>query len=241
LSDPEHIEVVRRTVATARGRLPVIAGTGTNDTAKTIAVSRAAFGAGADAVMIVVPYYSKPSQAGIFRHVELVAQAVDGPVVLYNIPGRTVVSLETETLRRILDACPNVVALKDASGNVLYCQSIAALGERLAVLSGDDALTLPLMSVGAVGVVSVTANLYPRETSQISSSFFAGDWATARAAHLRLYPVHTALFFEPNPVLMNAALSARGRMTPAVRPPLVEASDRAVLDMMSVIDAFEAR
>jgi 4-hydroxy-tetrahydrodipicolinate synthase len=240
LRHSEHIEVVKQTARLARGRVPVVAGTGTNSTDKTIAVSREAFAAGADAVMIVMPYYNKPSQAGLFRHVELVAKSVSGPVVLYNVPGRTVVSLETDTLRRILDACPNVLALKEASGNVLYCQSIADLGDRLAVLSGDDLLTVPLMSVGGVGVVSVTANLYPRETSAVTTSFLSLDWGRARELHLRLCPVHTALFAEPNPVLVKAALAARGRMNAAVRPPLVEASAAVVRNLTTVMDAFEA-
>jgi 4-hydroxy-tetrahydrodipicolinate synthase len=239
LSDAEHLELVKRTVNVARGRVPVVAGTGTNSTHETIQLSRAALEARADAVMIVVPYYSKPNQAGIFRHVELVAKSVSGPIALYNVPGRTVVNLETDTLSRILDACSNVVALKDASNNVLYCQSLSPLGDRIAVLSGDDALTLPLMSVGAVGVISVTVNLYPRETTQVVSSFLAGDWAAAKDAHLRLCAVHAALFAEPNPVLVKAALAARGRMTPSVRPPLVEAAEGVVRQMMSVIDAFE--
>ncbi|HEX7669993.1 MAG TPA: 4-hydroxy-tetrahydrodipicolinate synthase [Polyangiaceae bacterium] len=239
LSDSEHLAVIKRTVELARGRVPVVAGTGTNATHETIATSRAAFEVGADAVLLVVPYYTKPSQTGILRHIERVANAVSGPVVLYNIPARTVVGLETETLRRVLDLCPNVVALKDASGNVLYCQEMADLRERLAVLSGDDALTVPMMSVGATGVISVTSNLYPRETSAVTLAFLAGNWAAAQEAHLRLAPVHRALFREPNPVLVKAALSARGRMSPAVRLPLVEAPESVVRDMMAVIDAFE--
>jgi 4-hydroxy-tetrahydrodipicolinate synthase len=239
LSGTEHLEVIKRTVEIARGRVPVVAGTGTNATEETIAASRAAFEVGADAVMLVVPYYTKPSQTGIFRHIERVASAVSGAIVLYNIPARTVVGLETETLRRVLDACPNVVALKDASGNVLYCQEMAELRERLAILCGDDALTVPMMSVGATGVISVTANLYPRQTSAVTTAFLSGKWEAARDLHLRLAPVHRALFAEPNPVLVKAALAARGRANPAVRLPLVEAPESVVREMTAVMDAFE--
>jgi 4-hydroxy-tetrahydrodipicolinate synthase len=241
LSEEEQVDVVKRTVKIARGRVPVVAGTGTNGTESTIAGSRAAFDAGADAVMIVMPYYNKPSQEGLFRHVTLVAKAVSGPVVLYNIPARTVVSLAVDTLFRILDACPNVVGMKDASGGVTYCQALAPLGDRLAVLCGDDALTVPCMSVGATGVVSVTANLFPRETSAVTRAMLEGRLRDARAAQLRLFPVHEALFTEPNPVPVKAALAARGLMTAAVRPPLVEASEANLRRILSIIDAYEGR
>ena len=241
LTDGEQAELVQRAVRASRGRATVLAGTGSNSTKRTVEASRAAFEAGADAVMLVMPYYNKPNQEGLRHHVELVARAVPGPVVLYNIPGRTNVNLEIETLERILDACPNVVGIKDASGNVLYCQLLARLGSRVAVLSGDDVLTVPMMSVGATGVISVTSNLFPRAVSGVVERMLAGDWAGARDAHLALLPVHGAMFLEPNPVPLKVALSARGRMSAAVRSPLVEASGESRERVVRAIDAFEGQ
>jgi len=200
LLDTEDRELVTRTVAQARGKLKVIAGTGTNSTAHTVELTRQAFAAGADATMLVMPYYNKPSQDGLLRHVTLVAQAVPGPLVLYNIPGRTVVELAVDTLLRILELCPNVVALKDASGNVHYCQELLTQArERVTVLSGDDPLTLPLMSVGAKGVISVTSNVYPRAVNELVARALRGDLEGARERQLALYGVNRALFSEPNP------------------------------------------
>ena len=224
LTDAEQLEIVRVAVRLAKGRASVVAGTGSNSTEKTIETSRAAFEAGADAVLIVMPYYNRPSQEGLFRHIEKVSKAVPGPIVLYNIPIRTGVDLAVDTLERVLHACPNVVAMKDATGNVLYCQSLAKFHDRLTVLSGDDALTVPMMSVGATGVISVTANLYPREVSAVATEMLAGNLAQGSALHLKLLAVHTAMFVEPSPSPIKAALCLRGRMTAAVRPPLVELS-----------------
>jgi len=243
LSDAEDRELVTRTVAQVRGKLKVIAGTGTNSTAHSIELTRQAFDAGADATMIVMPYYNKPSQEGLLRHVTLIAQAVPGPLVLYNIPGRTVVELSVDTLLRILDLCPNVVALKDASGNVLYCQELLTQArDRVTVLSGDDPLTVPLMSVGAKGVISVTSNVYPRAVQELVAQASRGDFAGARERQLAMYGVNRALFSEPNPSPVKAALAARGTFTHRVlRPPLVEASPTCRGRLAEAMAAFEAR
>lgn len=241
LSDAEQRELVQRAARIARGRASVLAGTGTNSTKKTIEASRAAFEAGADAVMIVMPYYNKPNQEGLRTHVEMIARAVTGPVVLYNIPGRTSVDLHVETLERILAACPNVVGIKDASGNVLYCQQLAAAKSPIAVLSGDDVLTLPMMSIGATGVISVTSNLYPKEVSAVVASALAGNWSAAREQHLSLVPVHGAMFVEPNPSPVKAVLAARGRMKAAVRPPLVPVSEQSLGRILRTVEAYEGR
>jgi 4-hydroxy-tetrahydrodipicolinate synthase len=227
LTEEEQALVVERTVAAAAGRVPVIAGTGSFSTKKSIAASKAAIAAGADGVMIVMPYYSKPSQQGLYEHALAVARASNPcPVVLYNVPGRTVADLANDTVERICHAAPNVVALKDASGNVLRCQDLKRrLGDRLAVLCGDDALTLPMMAVGAAGVISVTSNVRPRAVSEVTRRAIAGDWAGARAAHLALLEVHGLMFAEPSPAPAKAALAAMGRMSPAVRLPLVAASE----------------
>lgn len=226
LTEDEQIVVIKRVVAAAKGRAPVLAGTGSFSTKKSIAASRAAVDAGADGVMIVMPYYNKPSQDGLREHVLAIARAVPCPIVLYNIPGRSIVDLTADTTARICDAAPNVLGLKDATGNVLRCQELKhRLGDRLTVLSGDDGLTLPMMSVGASGVISVTANVLPREVSEVSRLVEKGDWAGAREAHLRLLEIHALMFLEPNPAPAKAALASMGRMNASVRLPLVPASE----------------
>ncbi len=241
LSEAETTAVIRRVVEAARGRVPVIAGTGSFSTKKTIEASRAALTAGADAVMIVMPYYNKPSQDGLREHVLAVARAISGPIVLYNIPGRTGVDLSAEATERICAAAPNVVAIKDATGNVLRCQELARrLGDRLTVLCGDDALTLAMMALGAQGVISVTSNVLPRETSVVPRRFLAGDLSGARAAHLALLELHGLMFLEPNPSPAKAVLAALGRMSPAVRMPLSpagEATRQQIVDAMKRIEA----
>lgn len=240
LSDAEQREVIRRTSQLAGGKVPVIAGTGSNSTKKTIESSRAALEAGADGVMVVMPYYNKPSQEGMFRHVELVAKAVGAPIVLYNIPGRTGVELSVETTLRILEACPNVVGVKDATGNVMHCQELLRrAANRVTVLSGDDPLTLPMMVVGAQGVISVTSNLLPAPVAEVCRDALAGRWEVARKKHLALLPVHRALFIEPNPQPVKAALALSGRMRSSVRPPLVEASSACRDTLTRVLEEYE--
>jgi 4-hydroxy-tetrahydrodipicolinate synthase len=235
LSDAEQRELVARTVRVARGRVPVLAGAGSNNTMKTVELARAAVAAGANAVMVVMPYYNRPSQEGLVRHVGLVASAIEAPIVLYNVPSRTVVDLSADTTLRILDAYPNVVGIKDASGSCLYCQDLLRrAADRVFVLSGDDPLTLPLLAVGAVGVISVTSNLYPGQVNAVIEAFAAGRIAEARARNFALYPVHRALFMEPSPAPTKAALHLQGRMTAAVRPPLVEATEACRQHLLGV-------
>lgn len=226
LEDDEQHEVIARVVKVARGRVPVMAGTGSNSTAKTVKASKAALAAGADAVMLVMPYYNKPSQDGMRAHVVTVARAVGCPVVLYNIPGRSVVDLGVPATVQICDEAPNVVGMKDASGNVLRCQELSrSLGERLSILSGDDVLTLPMMACGVRGVISVTSNVVPDLVSAVTTHALAGRWDEARRAHLELGGLHAAMFVEPNPVPCKAALELRGKMRSDVRLPLVGASE----------------
>src|SRR5258706_8503759 len=218
LSDAEQRELIARAVRFAKGRVPVLAGTGSNNTKKSIEASKAAFEAGADAVMLVVPYYNKPSQEGLFRHVTEIAKAVSGPVVVYNIPGRSIVELSVDTLLRIADACPNVVGVKDASGNAFFIQELMNKARgRIVDLSGDDPLTLPMMAVGAQGVISVTSNLYPRPMSELVADALAGKWADAERKNSLLYPLHRALFVEPNPAPIKAALAMKGLGSESVR------------------------
>lgn len=225
LSDDEQVAVIKCVVDVTKGRVPVIAGTGSFSTKKTITASKAALAVGADGVMVVMPYYNKPSQDGMREHVLAIAREVSCPIVLYNIPGRSVVDLSADTTAQICDKAPNVVALKDATGNVLRCQELKRrLGDRLTVLSGDDALTLAFGSVGASGVISVTSNVRPREVSAVTTALLANDYVQARAYHFALVELHNVMFIEPNPAPAKAALASMGRMTDVVRLPLVPAS-----------------
>lgn len=241
LTDSEQIEVIRRTVAVANKRVPVIAGTGSFSTKKTIESSRQALEAGASAVMVVMPYYSKPTQDGLVQHVVTVAAAVGAPVVLYNIPGRTGIDLGPEATERICEKSANVIATKEATGNVLRCQDLKRrLGDRLTVLSGDDGLTLPMMAVGAAGVISVSSNVYPAQVSEIVRLALAGDFAAARRLHLAMLPVHDSMFIEANPGPVKAVCAAKGWMREDVRLPLVSVSETTKQKLSSVIQAYEA-
>jgi 4-hydroxy-tetrahydrodipicolinate synthase len=218
LSDEEQRRVVRRVVSAARGRVPVVAGTGSNDTRRAVELTKAAAQEGASGALVVVPYYNRPTQEGLFEHFRRVAAASDLPIVLYNVPARTGCSLEPETALRLLEI-RNVVAIKEASGNLDSVTRLAAAGAT--VLSGDDATLLPFLSIGAKGVVSVAANVAPREMLELPSAFARGDAAAALEAHRRLYPLFRALFLETNPIPVKAALEILGRIAGEVRLPLV--------------------
>lgn len=242
LDHEEQVEVVKRTVKLAKGKAVVLAGTGTNATRSTIAASQAAMKAGADAVMLVVPYYNKPTQEGLRQHFVDVASAVDAPVVVYNIPGRTGIDLSTDTLVRICEKAANVVGVKEATGNVLRAQELVrTLGSRVSVLSGDDALTLPMIAVGARGVISVTSNVFPAEVARATRLALEGNLADARAAHLALCAVHEAMFVEANPSPAKAALAHLGRMKDVVRGPLARISEPARAKVVAALDAYGGR
>jgi 4-hydroxy-tetrahydrodipicolinate synthase len=226
LTEDEQLVVLKRVVEVTKKRVPVIAGTGSFSTKKTIQASKAAIAAGVDGVMIVMPYYNKPSQDGMREHVLACAREIDRPIVLYNIPGRCGVDLSAEATERIAAGAPNVVAIKDATGNILRCQEIVRrLGDRLTVLSGDDALTVGMMACGATGVISVTSNVLPKAVSDVTRLALAGDFAAARSLHLALLEMHGLLFVEPNPAPTKAALAALKRMNDSLRLPLVPASE----------------
>ncbi len=220
----EMHELVALAAKAAGGKIPVIAGTVSNDTWDSIELCKGAVKAGADMLMVVTPYYNKPSQEGILRHVQSIAESVGVPIMLYNIPGRTGVALSVETTLRILDACPNVVAVKDATGGLAFCQDLVRqAGSRVSVLCGDDGLVVPMMSIGVRGVVSVTSNVLPREVIRVVDAMEKGDLPIAQREHLRLLPVHAALFTEPNPQPVKAACAERGWMRASARPPMMEA------------------
>jgi 4-hydroxy-tetrahydrodipicolinate synthase len=237
LSHDEHAEVVRLVVQAARHRVPVIAGAGSNSTAEAIALSRAAKQAGADGLLHITPYYNKPTQEGLYQHFRAVVEAVGLPTVLYNVPGRTGCDLAVETLARLceLDA---VVAVKEATGQVVRAQQIVSrLGDRLVVLSGEDAINYPLYCIGARGCISVVSNVAPKLVAEAWDAHAAGDAARARALHYRSLPLADALFVETNPIPVKAAVAMilGGRMTPEIRLPLVPISAAARERLSSVL------
>jgi 4-hydroxy-tetrahydrodipicolinate synthase len=241
LDKEEQLELVKRCVGLAKGKAVVMAGTGTNSTRSTISGSQAAERAGADAIMVVVPYYNKPTQAGLVEHFVAVARSVSVPVVVYNIPARTGIDLAPDTLARIAERAPNVVATKEATGNVLRAQEIVrTIGDRMTVLSGDDALTLPMIAVGAKGVISVTSNLLPAEVARATRLALDGKLEEARRAHLALCRVHDVMFVEANPGPVKAALAHKGRMKPVVRGPLSAMAEASTAKVLAALEAYES-
>ncbi len=226
LSHDEHRRVVELVIETAARRIPVIAGTGTNSTAQTIELTRHAERAGASAALVVNPYYNKPTQEGLYRHFRAVAEAVALPIFVYNIQSRTAVNVETETLARLSHDCRNIVGVKEASGSLdQMSQVIAACGADFIMLSGDDNLTLPLMAIGGRGVISVIANIVPRETAEMTRSALDGDWKRARDLHYKLYPLARAAFLETNPIPIKEAMAMAGMIEPEFRLPMCRMSD----------------
>jgi 4-hydroxy-tetrahydrodipicolinate synthase len=242
LSHDEHKRVVEIVVETARGRIPIVAGTGSNSTAEAIDLTAHAKKAGASGALVVNPYYNRPTQEGLYRHFRAVAEAVDLPILVYNIASRTAVNVETDTLARLVKDCPNIVGVKEASGSLdQMTQVILACGPEFSVLSGDDVLTLPLMSVGGRGVISVIANLVPRETAEMTHAALASDWKLARELHLRLFPLSRAMFIETNPIPVKEAMAMMGMIEPEYRLPMCRMSEanrqrlKAILDQQHLL------
>ncbi|MDL1890407.1 4-hydroxy-tetrahydrodipicolinate synthase, partial [Nitrospirales bacterium NOB] len=220
LTHAEHDRVVAFTVEVVRGRVPVVAGTGSNSTEEAIALTKHAKAAGVDGALLITPYYNKPTQEGLYLHYKAVAEAVDLPLVLYNIPGRTGVNMMPSTIARLM-TCRTIVAVKEGSGSVQQASEIIQLcGDRITVLAGDDALTLPMMAVGGKGVITVTANLLPKEMAELVNLFLAGRIEEARVKHYQLYPLFTALFYETNPIPVKEALHMMGKIERELRLPL---------------------
>ncbi|MEZ4389795.1 MAG: 4-hydroxy-tetrahydrodipicolinate synthase [Polyangiales bacterium] len=239
LSAGEAKEVVATVVRAARGRVPVIAGTGSNNTVDTIARTQAAQEAGADAAMVVMPYYNKPTQRGLIAHVQAVHEATSLPIVLYNVPTRGTADLAAESVVEIARTCPRVVGLKEATGNVLRAQSVvAALGERITVLCGDDALTVAMMAVGAKGVISVASNVVPGAVQDVVRAFLDGDLAGSLRKQQALLPVYEAMFLESNPGPVKAALAAMRLFAPEVRLPLAWVSEGTAERVVAALRAY---
>jgi 4-hydroxy-tetrahydrodipicolinate synthase len=220
LSHEEHNRVIELAVEVVNHRVPVIAGTGSNSTEEAIALTRHAKEAGADAALLITPYYNKPTQEGLYRHYRAIAEAVDLPLILYNIPGRTGVNMLPSTIAR-LSSIATIVGVKEGSGSVQQASDIVQMcGDRLTVLAGDDSLTLPMMSVGGKGVITVTANIMPAEMTNLVQAFAAGRVEEARRIHFQLSPLFAALFYETNPIPVKEALGMMGKIDPELRLPL---------------------
>jgi 4-hydroxy-tetrahydrodipicolinate synthase len=240
LSAAEREQVIRIAVEIGKGRCQVLAGTGSNSTSATIAATRAAEKMGVDGMLIVAPYYNKPSQEGLFRHFQAIAQATASPIMLYNIPGRCAVDIGPETVERLAMDCANIVAIKEAGGSVDRVSELRArLPEAFTILSGDDSLTLPFMAVGAVGVVSVASNLFPSEICALVRACESGDVKSAEKLHRKMFSLFKDLFIEPNPVPAKTALGWRGAMSGEVRLPLCEMTEVNQARLRKTLEAFE--
>ncbi len=230
----EHDQVIKVCIEQVNKRIPVLAGTGSNATAEAIEISQHAKEMGADGVLLVAPYYNKPSQEGLFQNFKAIAENVALPQVLYNVPGRTGINMVAETTVRLAEI-DNIVAIKEASGDITQASEIIArAGDKIAVLSGDDFLTLPLMACGAKGVISVTANIMPKQVKAMVQAIQGSRWDEARQLHLQLLDVHQAMFIESNPVPVKTSAALMGKCQADVRLPLV-AMQADTLDKLTAI------
>ncbi len=245
LSYDEHKRVIEVTVRAAAKKVPVIAGTGSNSTEEAVMLTRHAEKVGADAALIVVPYYNKPTQAGMIAHFKAVAASVSLPIVIYNIPGRTGVNMLPETVAE-LAAVKNIIAIKESTGSLEQAGQIMKLCD-IIVLSGDDALTIPLMAIGAKGVISVASNIVPKEVAQMTGAALKGDYQAARAMHYRLLDLFKILFVETNPIPVKAAAAMMGMMQEEIRLPLLTLSEhhrsklRATLASYGLLESAKPR
>jgi len=233
MSHEEHLTVIRIVMEAAAGRIKVIAGTGSNSTSEAIHLTSEAARLGADAALLVCPYYNKPTQEGLYLHYRKVAEEVDIPQIVYNVPSRTGRNIEPETIAR-LSELKNVVAVKEASGSLDQASQIASLCD-LTILSGDDSLTLPLMSVGARGVISVAANVAPARTAAMCAAWLDGKPDEARKIHYELLPLFKAMFIETNPIPVKAAAAAMGLVSEEYRLPLCPLADGNRAKLMAVL------
>lgn len=227
LSHQEHERVIRIVVDQVRGRVPVVAGTGSNNTREAVRLTAAAKRDGADAALLISPYYNKPTQEGLYQHFATVARESNLPLIVYNIPGRTAVTIAPETLVRLAEI-PNIVGVKDATGGTDSAGRVMSrIGDRLVFLAGDDAMTLPLASLGGQGVISALSNLVPGDMVRYTQAAVTGDWSTARALHRKLVPLIEAAFLETNPIPVKTAMCMLGKCEGDLRLPLCAMSESA--------------
>ncbi len=239
LSHDEHRRVVEVVIDAARKRVPVIAGTGSNSTSEAIDLTKHAERAGASGALVVNPYYNKPTQEGLYRHFRAVAEATELPILVYNIQSRTAVNIETDTMTRLVRDCPTIVGVKEASGSLdQMSQVILACGPDFCVLSGDDNVTLPLLAIGGRGVISVIANIVPRETSEMVHAALDGDWKRARDLHYQLFPLARAAFLETNPIPIKEAMAMAGMLEPEFRLPMCRMADANREKLRAILTSF---
>lgn len=226
LSFEEHDRVIELAVEYVDKRIPVIAGTGSNSTQEAIALTVHAKKAGADASLQVSPYYNRPTQKGLYEHFKTIAEAVDIPIILYNIASRTGVNIEPETIAKLANDCKNIVGVKEASGNLDQMSRIKALcPQTFALISGDDSLTLPILSIGGTGVISVVANIIPQDVADMAAAFEKGNITKARKLHYKMLPLVKAMFVETNPIPVKTAMGMMGMIEPSLRLPMCEMSE----------------
>ena len=220
LSHEEHKRVVEACVDQVKKRVPVVAGTGSNNTAEALELTRHAQIAGADYALLITPYYNKPTQEGLYQHFKTIADNTSIPMVVYNVPSRTSVNLLPETVARLAEF-PNIVAIKEATGDLKQCAKIVELcGDKITLISGDDFTVLPLLAIGGMGVISVVSNVAPQDMAGMCAAFFKGDLKTAQQLHYKMWPLMEAMFYETNPTPAKTALKMMGKITGEVRQPL---------------------
>ncbi len=241
LTHDEHVEVIRFVVKAVKGRVPIIAGSGSNSTAEAISLTRRAKDAGANAALLISPYYNKPTQEGIFQHYKAIAEQTQFPLIVYNIPGRTGSKIEATTIARLAEI-EHIVGLKEATGSLDEVQEVARrCGDRLEIYSGDDSLTLPVMAAGGCGVISVVSNILPKQSCEVTAACARGDFTAARTLHYRMLPLIRVLFLETNPIPVKAALAMMGYCRDELRLPLLSMSAapkaqlRAVMQEMGLV------
>lgn len=237
LSHEEHRQVINEVVDCAKGRITILAGTGSNSTSETLSLTRHAKKAGADGALIITPYYNKPTQEGLYMHYKTVAEEADIPIVIYNVPSRTGVSITPETVARLADI-KNIVGIKEASGSIDQTSEILNLCD-IIVLSGDDSLTLPIMSVGGKGVISVTANIAPKDVSNMVNSILNCKLEEAQRLHKKLFPLSRAMFIETNPIPVKTAMKLLNRLNGEMRLPLCKMSKAHEEQLADVIKKYK--
>lgn len=239
LSHEEHEYVIELTVKAVKKRVPVVAGTGSNSTKEAIRLTRFAEQIGADAALLVVPYYNKPTQEGLYLHFKQIASQVSIPIILYNIPGRSGVNMNPETIFRLARDCKNIIGVKEASGSLVQASKILSLcGMDFLLYSGEDALNFPLLAIGARGFITVTANVAPRDVADLYEHFARGDFEKARELHYKLLPLNEALFLETNPIPVKAALSMMDKITYEYRYPLCQMSDNNYSELRKALTDY---
>lgn len=239
LSFEEHERVIEIVVSAVKKRVPVIAGTGSNSTQEAIMMTKKAEEDGADASLQVSPYYNRPTQEGLFLHFKAVAESVKIPLILYNIAGRTACNIEPETIARLANACPNIVGVKEASGSLDQMSRIRTLCPKdFVLLSGDDSLTLPVLSIGGKGVISVAANIVPKDIKALCDSFAKGDIKEAQKLHFRLLPLIKALFIETNPIPLKTAMGIMGLCEPDLRLPMCSIAEKNLVVLKEALKNY---